>query len=54
MYPWYDFKELAAYGNSITDLHIRGGLMVGSRFHRRSGMNFEEFFSCFSKLILRA
>jgi sugar phosphate isomerase/epimerase len=48
----YDFKkELAAYGNSITDLHIKDRTFGGhSVFLGEGGMNFEEFFSYFSKI----
>ena len=48
----YDFKkELAAYGNSITDLHIKDRTYGGGSVPLGEGsMNFEEFFSCFSKI----
>ncbi len=48
----YDFKEeLAAYGNSITDLHIKDRTYGGGSVPLgEGGMNFEEFFSCFSKI----
>lgn len=48
----YDFKEeLAAYGNSITDLHIKDRTYGGGSVPLgEGGMNFEEFFSSFSKI----
>jgi L-ribulose-5-phosphate 3-epimerase len=48
----YDFnEELAAYGNSITDLHIKDRIYGGGSVPLgEGGMNFEEFFSCFSKI----
>ena len=48
----YDFKEeLAAYGNSITDLHIKDRTFGGGSVSLgEGGMNFEKFFSYFSKI----
>ena len=48
----YDFKkELAAYGNSITDLHIKDRTYGGGSVPLGEGaMNFEDFFSGFSKI----
>ena len=48
----YDFKEeLAAYGKSITDLHIKDRTYGGGSVPlSEGGMDFEEFFSCFSKI----
>ena len=48
----YDFKEeLAAYGKSITDLHIKDRTYGGASVPLGEGsMNFDQFFSCFSKI----
>jgi L-ribulose-5-phosphate 3-epimerase len=48
----YDFKEeLAAYGNSITDLHIKDRTYGGGSVPLgEGGIDFEEFFSCLSKI----